>query len=148
MPLAKRPPAKKSIRHGHPSTLHLWWARRPLAAARAVIFASLVDDPEAPHAPAPYVEACRALVTPTKTNVNANGDSPRMRLFDFIEQLVQWESTNDETVLNTARDLIQLSTEYAPRSARPVRRREHPARGATTGARGARQRLEPRRRDD
>jgi putative DNA methylase len=41
---------EKSIRHGHPSTLHLWWARRPLAAARAVIFASLVDDPDSPDA--------------------------------------------------------------------------------------------------
>ena len=38
---------EKSIRHGHPSTLHLWWARRPLAAARAVIFAQMVDDPSA-----------------------------------------------------------------------------------------------------
>ncbi len=105
---------EKSIRHGHPSTLHLWWARRPLAAARAVIFASLVDDPEAPHAPAEFVEACRTLVTPTKTNVNGNGDSPRMRLFDFIEQLVRWESTNDEAVLKTARHLIELSTDHAP----------------------------------
>ena len=40
---------EKSIRHGHPSTLHLWWARRPLAACRAVLFASLVDDPSSPH---------------------------------------------------------------------------------------------------
>ena len=39
-------PREKSIRHGHPSTLHMWWARRPLAACRAVLFASLVDDPE------------------------------------------------------------------------------------------------------
>ena len=43
---------EKSIRHGHPSTLHLWWARRPLAACRAVLFASLVDDPDSdPHYP-------------------------------------------------------------------------------------------------
>lgn len=49
---------EKSIRHGHPSTLHLWWARRPLAACRAVIFASLVDDPDAPPE---FVQACRNL---------------------------------------------------------------------------------------
>ena len=52
---------EKSIRHGHPSTLHLWWARRPLAACRAVIFSSLVDDPDDPEAPPAFVEACRTL---------------------------------------------------------------------------------------
>ncbi|HET6446809.1 MAG TPA: DUF1156 domain-containing protein, partial [candidate division Zixibacteria bacterium] len=50
---------EKSIRHGHPSTLHLWWARRPLAACRAVIFTSLVDDPDDPEAPLEFVEACK-----------------------------------------------------------------------------------------
>ena len=52
---------EKSIRHGHPSTLHLWWARRPLAAARAVIFTSLVDDPDDPDALPAFVAACQAL---------------------------------------------------------------------------------------
>ena len=83
---------EKSIRHGHPSTLHLWWARRPLAAARAVIFASLVDDPDE----------------------RVNGDTPRMRLFDFIERLVTWEATTDEAILNTARELILIATEGNP----------------------------------
>jgi putative DNA methylase len=103
---------EKSIRHGHPSTLHLWWARRPLAAARAVIFASLVDDPDDPHALPAFVEACKAL--PKGANVDANGDTPRMRLFDFIEKLVTWEATTDEAILNTARDLIQIATEGSP----------------------------------
>ncbi len=105
---------EKSIRHGHPSTLHLWWARRPLAAARAVLFASLVDDPGDPEltegaAPPPpeYIAACRAL--PRGKNA-ANRDTPRMRLFDFIETLVQWESTTDERTLEIARQLIRLST--------------------------------------
>ena len=76
---------EKSIRHGHPSTLHLWWARRPLAAARAVIFTSLVDDPDSPDAPAAFVEACKKL----PKGPNAQGDdTPRMRLFDFIERLL------------------------------------------------------------
>ena len=52
---------EKSIRHGHPWTLHLWWARRPLAACRAVIFSSLVDDPDSPDALPAFVEACKAL---------------------------------------------------------------------------------------
>jgi len=102
---------EKSIRHGHPSTLHLWWARRPLAACRAVIFASLVDDPNDPDAPAEFVEACRNL--PRGKNAAAD-DTPRQRLFDFIETLVQWESTTDEQVLETARHLIRLATSDNP----------------------------------
>lgn len=102
---------EKSIRHGHPSTLHLWWARRPLAAARAVIFTSLVDDPDDPHAPPAFVAACRDLLR--GKNAAAN-DTPRQRLFDFIERLVTWEATTDEKILNTARELIKLSTDGAP----------------------------------
>ncbi|NLE99378.1 MAG: DUF1156 domain-containing protein, partial [Anaerolineales bacterium] len=102
---------EKSIRHGHPSTLHLWWARRPLAACRAVIFASLVDDPDNPGAPPAFVEACRGL--PLGKNAAAS-DTPRQRLFDFIERLVLWESTTDEQVLETARALIRLATDGNP----------------------------------
>jgi putative DNA methylase len=117
---------EKSIRHGHPSTLHLWWARRPLAACRAVIFASLVDDPghhpedhsEPITAPPEFIEACRKL--PQGKNATGedekgrSNDTPRMRLFDFIETLVQWESTTDERVLETARELIKLATDGNP----------------------------------
>lgn len=75
---------EKSIRHGHPSTLHLWWARRPLAACRAVLFASLVDDP------GEYLAGEAA-------------EKERRRLFALIEELVKWENTNNEDVLNAAR---------------------------------------------
>jgi putative DNA methylase len=102
---------EKSIRHGHPNTLHLWWARRPLAAARAVIFASLVDDPDDPSAPPEFVEACRAL--PIGENA-ARADTPRMRLFDFIERLVTWEATTDERLLAQARRLIRLCAQGDP----------------------------------
>ena len=102
---------EKSIRHGHPSTLHLWWARRPLAACRAVIFTSLVDDPDDPDAPQEFVQACREL--PRGKNA-AENDTPRQRLFDFIETLVQWKSTTDEQILNTARRLIRLATDGNP----------------------------------
>jgi putative DNA methylase len=105
---------EKSIRHGHPSTLHLWWARRPLASARAVIFASLVDDPDDPNALPAFVQACRELdgreLGYEPKNVHTNGDTPRMRLFDFIEKLVTWEATTDEKILNKARELIQIAT--------------------------------------
>jgi putative DNA methylase len=102
---------EKSIRHGHPSTLHLWWARRPLAAARAVIFTSLVDDPDDPQAPQEFVQACKDL--PKGKNAIAN-DTPRQRLFDFIERLVTWEATTDEEIMEQARELIRLCTNGNP----------------------------------
>ncbi|SQD93120.1 conserved protein of unknown function [Candidatus Bipolaricaulis anaerobius] len=82
---------EKSIRHGHPSTLHLWWARRPLAAARAVIFAQMVDDPSA---------------NPDLFPTEAAQEKERQRLFRIIEDLVQWENTTNEEVLQRARDEI------------------------------------------
>ena len=77
---------EKSIRHGHPSTLHLWWARRPLAAARAVIWASLVDDPSGDPSLSP-----------------AEQDAERERLFRILERLVKWENSNNPGVLAEAR---------------------------------------------
>ena len=85
---------EKSIRHGHPSTLHLWWARRPLAAARAVIFAQMVDDPSAHPEQFPTEEA---------------QEQERQRLFRLIEELVLWENTTNETVLARAREEIWKS---------------------------------------
>ena len=85
---------EKSIRHGHPSTLHLWWARRPLAAARAVIFAQMVDDPSA---------------NPDLFPEEAAQEKERQRLFGIIEELVKWENTTNETVLQQARDEIWQS---------------------------------------
>src|SRR3989475_6293043 len=76
---------EKSIRHGHPSTLHLWWARRPLAAARAVIFSQMVDDPSGHPERFPTAEA---------------QEVERQRLFRLIEELVKWENTTNEEVLS------------------------------------------------
>src|SRR4051794_24513498 len=131
---------EKSIRHGHPSTLHLWWARRPLAAARAMIFAQMGGDPS------PYVdglradpklnrkaesvlkarlklwEEARALSEkakgsglsvpepgPAPTLDDMLADQERQRLFKIIEDLVLWENTTNETVLQAARDEIWQS---------------------------------------
>ena len=90
---------EKSIRHGHPSTLHLWWARRPLAAARAVIWASLVDDPSGYDefvAPDDETEEQKA----ERTN---RIDAERQRLFGILERLVKWENSNNPDVLAEAR---------------------------------------------
>ena len=86
---------EKSIRHGHPSTLHLWWARRPLAAARAVLWASLVDDPSA-H--------------PDRFPTDEDQLLERKRLFDILERLVPWEASNDD----------ESSPKPAPRSRSPA----------------------------
>ena len=131
---------EKSIRHGHPSTLHLWWARRPLAAARAVIFAQMVDDPStyvdvlksdprkrrraasilqirrkaweeakevAQQAAAANIPAPEPGPEPTLDEVLA--ELERERLFQIIEELVQWENTNNEEVLQRAREEIWQS---------------------------------------
>lgn len=86
---------EKSIRHGHPSTLHLWWARRPLAAARAVLFAQLVDDPSSHPDEFPTEEEQRL---------------ERERLHGIIERLVVWENSNDEKLLAEAKAEIMKST--------------------------------------
>src|SRR5688572_4370340 len=131
---------EKSIRHGHPSTLHLWWARRPLAAARAVIFGQMVDDPssyldelrsdpklrrksegilKARHkqwkeakdtfdkAKAAGVTAVEPGPEPMLDDILA--EQERQRLFRIVEDLVLWESTTNETVLQAAREEIWAS---------------------------------------
>lgn len=88
---------EKSIRHGHPSTLHLYWARRPLAAARAVLFAQLVNDPGWDE----------DLQIGYKRKADAN--RKREELFEIIRELVKWENTNNEIVLEKARAEIRKS---------------------------------------
>ncbi|MGO9772271.1 MAG: DUF1156 domain-containing protein [Roseiarcus sp.] len=85
---------EKSIRHGHPSTLHLWWARRPLATCRAVLFAQLVDDPSS---------------QPDKFPTHEAQETERKRLFGIIEDLVKWENSTNSEVLERARAEIRKS---------------------------------------
>ena len=131
---------EKSIRHGHPSTLHLWWARRPLAAARAVIFSQMVDDPseyldvlrgdpkllrraekelKARHKLWQEAQALKEKADAAGISAPAPGPEPtldgilaeheRQRLFKIIEDLVLWENTTNETVLQAAREEIWQS---------------------------------------
>ena len=124
---------EKSIRHGHPSTLHLWWARRPLAACRAVLFAQLVDDPSGYadkllNDPKICKQAEADLVgrlkvwrdrkadaqgnlpdTPEPTLEDCAADIERKRLFEIIEELVKWENSTNEKVLERARAEIRRS---------------------------------------
>ena len=124
---------EKSIRHGHPSTLHLWWARRPLAAARAVIFAQMVDDPSgyvdvllsdpkkkraaerelkkclAEHAAKQALADDGAIVEPEPNLAEVIAEIERDRLFAILEELVLWENTTNEAVLKKARAEIWQS---------------------------------------
>ena len=92
---------EKSIRHGHPSTLHLWWSRKPLATARAVLFASLVDDPSSHPEEFPTEEA---------------QDAERQRLFRLLEKLVVWENSSDKALFAEAYEEIKKSTGGNPPS--------------------------------
>ena len=94
----------------HPRGLHLWWARRPLAACRAVIFASLVDDPEQEGVPQELLDAIDALPAPLQGAADAGGSIRRAKLFYLLERLVKWENTTNETLLETARDIIRAAT--------------------------------------
>jgi len=89
---------EKSIRHGHPSTLHLWWARRPLAAVRAVLFAQLVDDPSAHPEEFPTAEL---------------QELERQRLFRLMEALILWDNSGDPALLEAANIEIRRSTNSA-----------------------------------
>ena len=124
---------EKSIRHGHPSTLHLWWARRPLAACRAVLFAQLVDDPSSrvdelmadpklraqAEAELPGRLAAWEKSKASAQGAAANAPEPtledvaveieRKRLFAIIEDLVKWENSTNEEVLERARAEIRRS---------------------------------------
>ena len=101
---------EKSIRHGHPSTLHLWWARRPLAACRAVLFAQLVDDPSA---------------WPEEFPTEEDQKRERARLHGVIAEMVPWEATNDERILNKARYEIARSLARGRGEAAPPPRDAH-----------------------
>ena len=90
---------EKSIRHGHPSTLHLWWSRKPLAACRAVLFASLVDDPSS---------------RPNEFPTEEEQQRERERLFDLIKELVKWENVDNEQILEEARVEILKATNGNP----------------------------------
>ena len=95
----KQSAREKSIRHGHPSTLHLWWARRPLAAARAVIWASLVDDPSS---------------LPEQFPTEEEQTAERERLFGILSELVKWENSNNKEILDAAKAEIMKSTDGNP----------------------------------
>ncbi|MDR7551053.1 MAG: DUF1156 domain-containing protein, partial [Armatimonadota bacterium] len=100
---------EKSIRHGHISTLHIWWARRPLAACRAAIFEALVPDPDDPNCPPAFRSLVEELVPSAYDSYDRDGPHPplRRRLLGFVADLCKWENSNNQRLLEIARRLIR-----------------------------------------
>lgn len=108
---------EKSIRHGHISTLHIWWARRPLAACRAVVFASLIPDPDDPECPENFRSLVNELLNENEFKPkNGEGspaqDTPRNRCLEYIKHLVKWENSNKPHYIEPARKLIAAAHKF------------------------------------
>lgn len=104
---------EKSIRKGHPSTLHLWWARRPLATARAVLFSQLVDDPSERYEE--FLEVARAAgETDPESAAERAVEAERRRLFTLIARMVNWDNIGDEHLMREVREEIRCSTGEEP----------------------------------
>jgi putative DNA methylase len=107
---------ERSTRRGHPSKLHLWWSRKPLAVCRAVLFASLIDDPDQPGVAPELLAEIDRLPLPRVIDGTSQsvGERRRAQLLAFIEQLIAWENSHDALTLATARRLIQAANGGAP----------------------------------
>ena len=108
---------EKSIRHGHISTLHIWWARRPLAACRAAVFASLIPDPDDAECPESFRKLVSELLSrsefkPKNGDGSTVDDTQRNRCLEFIKHLVKWENSNAPEYIVPARKLIAAAHRF------------------------------------
>jgi len=113
--VSKHAVREKSIRHGHPSTLHLWWARRPLASSRAMLMALLLPDPQDPHCPPPFRSDARRILSemtwrpPGWAEQIADDAGLRQALLKFVADFANWDNAADATYLATARALVKAA---------------------------------------
>jgi len=113
--VSKHAAREKSIRHGHPSTLHLWWARRPLASSRAVLMALLLPDPCDEHCPEDFKVKARELLPQAQGRVGAQDEDLRHELLRFIADFSKWDLSSNSTYLEVARGLVNAAyPEEAP----------------------------------
>ncbi len=108
---------EKAVRHGHISTLHIWWARRPLAACGAAVFASLIPDPDDPECPPQFRRLVMQLLSRSEFKPkNGEGsiveNTPRNRCLEFIKYLVRWENSNNPEYIEPARTLIAAAHKF------------------------------------
>jgi len=107
--VSKHSAREKSIRHGHPSTLHLWWARRPLAACRAMLMALLLPDPGDRLCPADFKQKARALLGRFPGKLGATDEELRKALLKFIGDFANWDLSSDAQYLKAARGLVKAA---------------------------------------
>lgn len=107
--VSKHSAREKSIRHGHPSTLHLWWARRPLAACRAMLLALLLPDPCDEHCPEDFKEKARALLAQVQGKPGPKDEGLRQALLKFIGDFASWDLSSNQTYLGVSRGLVKAA---------------------------------------
>jgi adenine-specific DNA methylase len=107
--VSKHSAREKSIRHGHPSTLHLWWARRPLAACRAMLLALLLPDPCDEHCPHDFKEKARQLLAKTEGNIGPNDEDLRKALLHFIGDFSNWDLSNHPVYIEVGRGFVKAA---------------------------------------
>ncbi len=107
--VSKHAAREKSIRHGHPSTLHLWWARRPLAACRSMLLALLLPDPCDEHCPSEFKSNARRILQPLKPNIGAEDDDLRRALLGFIGDTADWDVSSHPVWLEVGRGLVKAA---------------------------------------
>src|SRR5438552_5882952 len=97
--VSKHAAREKSIRHGHPSTLHLWWARRPLAACRAMLLGLLLPDPCDEYCPKEFREKARALLLQVRSQIGEKNEDLQQALLKFIGDFANWDLSSNQTYL-------------------------------------------------
>jgi putative DNA methylase len=107
--VSKHSAREKSIRHGHPSTLHLWWARRPLAACRAMLLGLLLPDPCDKHCPVDFKEKARNLLPLVQGDVGSKDEDLRKALLKFIGDFANWDLSSNQTYLEVSRGLVKAA---------------------------------------
>jgi len=107
--VSKHAVREKSIHHGHPSTLHLWWARRPLASSRAMLMALLLPDPCDPYCPGDFKKIARELLHPLCGNIGNTDYDLQRKLLYFIADFANWDNANKKDYLEVSRALIKAA---------------------------------------
>src|SRR6266550_8875786 len=107
--VSKHSAREKSLRHGHPSTLHLWWARRPLAACRAVLLALLLPDPCDEHCPKDFKTKARSLLARTTGRIPSSDEDLRHAVLKFIGDFADWDLAANPTYLEVSRGLVKAA---------------------------------------
>jgi adenine-specific DNA methylase len=112
--VSKHAAREKSIRHEHPSTLHLWWARRPLAACRAMLLGLLLPDPCDQYCPEDFKSKARELLSQVQREIGQKDENLRRELLKFIEDFANWDLSTNRTYIEVSRELVKAAYDEEP----------------------------------